>query len=114
MEGMYGISVYIGCIFAVICYNLCMVLYDIIKYGFEKESNFVCVILSITILASIIDDILIYIQYDEFNSNTKRIQELEQRVYYVENKLDDTRTVLLRLQSDFDYYKHRKERNRLG
>jgi molecular chaperone GrpE (heat shock protein) len=53
-------------------------------------------------------------QYGEFNSNTKRIQELEQRVYYVENKLDDTRTVLLRLQSDFDYYKHRKERNRLG
>jgi hypothetical protein len=103
MEGMYGISVYIGSVFAVICYNLCIVLYDIIKYGFEKESNFVCVILSITILASIIDDILIHMQYGVFNSNTKRIQELEKKVYHIENKLDgNTRMVTLHLQRVFD------------
>jgi hypothetical protein len=111
MEGMYGISVYIGSLFAGICYNLCMVLYDIIKYGFEKESNFVCVILSITILASIINDILIYMRDDEFNSNTKRIQELEKKLYHIENKLDgNTRMVTLHLQRVFDDSKQNKER----
>jgi tetrahydromethanopterin S-methyltransferase subunit G len=131
MECIYGIFVCICGVFAVISYNLCMVLYDIIKYGFEKESNFVCVILSITILASTINDILIYMQYDEFNSNTKRIQELqkklymqydefnsntkriqelEKKVYHIENKLDgNTRMVTLHLQRVFDDSKQNKE-----
>ena len=111
MEGIYGIFVCICGVFAVISYNLCMVLYDIIKYGFEKESNFVCVILSITILASIINDILIYMRDDEFNSNTKRIQELEKKLYHIENKLDgNTRMVTLHLQRVFDDSKQNKER----
>ena len=96
MEGIYSTSVYIG-------YNLCRGLYDIIKYGFEKESNFVCVILSITILASIIDDILIHMQYKHLNTNKQRIQELEKKVYHIENKLDDTRMVALHLQRVVDY-----------
>jgi hypothetical protein len=99
---------YIVGVFAVISYNLCNVLYDIIKYGFENESNLVCVILSITILASIIDDILIHMQYEALNTTKKRIQELEKKVYHIENKLDETRMVVLHLQREFDYYKHRK------
>jgi uncharacterized membrane protein (DUF106 family) len=91
-----GGIVYIG-------YNLCRGLYDIIKYGFEKESNFVCVVLSITILASIIADILSHIQYEQLNTNKQRIQELEKKVYHIENKLDDTRMVALHLQRVFDY-----------
>jgi membrane protein insertase Oxa1/YidC/SpoIIIJ len=113
MEGIYSISVYIVSVVAVISYNLCRVLYDIIKYGFENESNFVCVILSITILASIINDILIYMQYDEFNSNTKRIQELEKKVYHIENKLDgNTRMVTLHFQRVFDDSKQNKEKGK--
>lgn len=95
MGGIYGAFVCIG-------YNLCRGLYDIIKYGFEKESNFVCVILSITILASIIDDILIHMQYKQLNTTKQRIQELEKKVYHIENKLDDTRMVALHLQRVFD------------
>lgn len=99
--GIYSTSVcivYIG-------YNLCRGLYDIIKYGFEKESNFVCIILSITILASIIADILRRMQYKQLNTNKQRIQELEKKVYHIENKLDETRMVALHLQREFEYYK---------
>jgi uncharacterized membrane protein (DUF106 family) len=96
VRGFMGGIVYIG-------YNLCRGLYDIIKYGFEKESNFVCVVLSITILASIIADILSHIQYEQLNTNKQRIQELEKKVYHIENKLDDTRMVALHLQRVFDY-----------
>ena len=109
MEGIYSTSVCIVGVFAVISYNLCMVLYDIIKYGFEKESNFVCVVLSITILASIIDDILSHFQYEHLNTNKQRIQELEKKVYHIENKLDDTRMVALHLQREFEYCKQNKE-----
>jgi len=110
MEGIYGTFVCIFYIVGVVAVNLFRGLYDIIKYGFEKESNFVCVILSITILASIIDDILIHMQYEQLNINKLRIQELEKKVYHIENKLDDTRMVALHLQREFEYYKqNRKE-----
>ena len=79
--------------------------YDIIKYGFEKESNFVCVILSITILASIIADIRRRMQYKKFNTNKQRIEELEKKVYHIENKLDETRMVALHHKREFEYYK---------
>ena len=101
MGGIYSTSV---CIVS-IGFNLCRGLYDIIKYGFEKESNFVCVILSITILASIIDDILIHMQYEQLNTNKLRIQELEKKVYHIENKLDETRMVAMHYQREFEYYK---------
>jgi hypothetical protein len=42
------------------------------------------------------------------NTTKKRIQELEKKVYHIENKLDETRMVVLHLQREFDYYKHRK------
>lgn len=109
MGGIYSTSV---CIVSVVSYigcNLCRGLYDIIKYSFEKESNFVCVILSITILTSIIDDILNHMQYEQLNINKLRIQELEKKVYHIENKLDDTRMVALHLQRVFDYSKQNKE-----
>ena len=109
MEGIYGTFVCIFYIVGVVAVNLFRGLYDIIKYGFEKESNFVCVILSITILASIIDDILIHMQYEQLNINKLRIQELEKKVYHIENKLDDTRMVALHLQREFEYYKQNKE-----
>jgi len=83
--------------------------YDIIKYGFEKESNFVCVILSITILASIIADIRRRMQYKKFNTNKQRIEELEKKVYHIENKLDETRMVALHYQREFNYYKQNRE-----
>lgn len=98
MGGIYSTSVYI-------VYHLCRGLYDIIKYGFEKESNFVCVILSITILAIVIDDILIHMQYKHLNTNKQRIQELEKKVYHIENKLDETRMVAMHHQREFEYYK---------
>ena len=101
MEGIYGTFVCIG----YISYHLCKGLYDIIKYGLEKESNFVCVVLSITILASIIDDILIHMQYEQLNTNKQRIQELEKKVYHIENKLDETRMVAIHHQREFEYYK---------
>jgi uncharacterized membrane protein (DUF106 family) len=109
MGGIYSTSVYIVYIVGVFAVNLCRGLYDIIKYGFEKESNFVCVILSITILASIIDDILNHMQYEQLNTNKQRIQELEKKVYHIENKLDDTRMVALHLQRVFDYSNQNKE-----
>ena len=101
MGGIYSTFVYIS-------YNLCRGLYDIIKYGFEKESNFVCVVLSITILASIIADILSHIQYEQLNTNKQRIQELEKKVYHIENKLDDTRMVALHLQRVVDYEQNKE------
>jgi uncharacterized membrane protein (DUF106 family) len=108
MGGIYSTSVCIVGVFAVISYNLCSGLYDIIKYGFEKESNFVCVVLSITILASIIADILSHFQYEHLNTNKQRIQELEKKVYHIENKLDDTRMVALHLQRVFDYEQNKE------
>ena len=100
MEGIYSTSVSIG-------YNLCRGLYDIIKYGFEKESNFVCILLSITVLASIIDNILVNVyQFEQLKQNKQRIQELEKKVYHIENKLDgNTRMVTLHLQRVFEYSK---------
>ena len=115
LYSVYYIVIYIVRVFVFIGNKLCTWLYDIIKYAFETETNLVCVMLSITILASIIDDIFVHMyQYEQLNANKKRIYSLEKRLYYTENKLDDTRTILLTLQSDFDYYKTRKERMRLG
>jgi hypothetical protein len=42
-------------------------------------------------------------QYEQLNTNKQRIQELEKKVYHIENKLDDTRMVALHLQREFDY-----------
>jgi hypothetical protein len=102
MEGVYSTSVSIG-------YHMCVGLYDIIKYGFEKESNFVCILLSITILASIIDNILVNVylfEFEQLKQNKQRIQELEKMVYHIENKLDgNTRMVTLHLQRVFEYSK---------
>jgi hypothetical protein len=70
--------------------------------------------LSISILVSIIDDMMDHMQYDQLDVQQKRIQSLEKRVYLAENKLDDTRSIVSTLQSDLDYYIHSKERMRLG
>jgi hypothetical protein len=114
MEGMYGISIYIVTVFTSISYELYNALYNLVRFGSVSESNFVCVMLSISILVSIIDDMMDHMQYDQLDVQQKRIQSLEKRVYLAENKLDDTRSIVSTLQSDLDYYIHSKERMRLG
>lgn len=99
MEGIYGTSVSIG-------YHMCVGSYNIIKYGFEKEANFVCILLSITVLAGIIDNILVHVyQFEQLKQNKQSIQELEKKVYHIENKLDETRMVALHHKREFEYYK---------
>jgi uncharacterized membrane protein (DUF106 family) len=101
-------------VFASVSYELYNTLYNLVSFGSVNESNFVCVMLSIAILVSLIDDMMDHMQYDQLDVQQKRIQSLEKRVYLAESQLDNTRSIVSTLQSDLDYYIHSKERMRLG